>query len=77
MAMGPGTRCLMAMVAAFMAKHAGISVKAKISDFADAHQIAKGLHDFFIRGDAVPDVHPVKVNIVGPKTFQRRIQRAV
>ena len=55
-------------------RHVG---QAVIADLAGTHEVAKRLDDLLDGGHAVPDVHPVQVDVVGAQPLERGIERAV
>ena len=50
---------------------------AQVLDFPGAHEAGHGLQQFFGGRDAVPDVQPIEVDVVGAQTPKRALQRGV
>ena len=48
-----------------------------IADLSRANEVAQRLHDFVHGRDAIPDVHPVEIDIIGVEPRERSIERAV
>ncbi len=51
--------------------------EAKIADFAGAHQVAERPQHLLNGRDAIPDVQPVEVDVVGAQPAQRALERAI
>lgn len=55
-------------------RHVG---EAVVADPARMHEIAQCLHDFADRRHSVPNVHPVKIDVIGSESLQRSFEGAV
>ena len=52
-----------------MSRHPGVE------DLSLPHEIVEGPHDLFDRGDLVPDVQPVQIDVVGSQPLQAGFHR--